>query len=225
MSGPFLLAGDRFACLTSATRARALQHVLFDRDDTDSFRIQFENLSDVHGLTRAQVLPALPAGSAWARQAIGWESYIVFPSHRLGSRNLALIGMECVVSHDTRGAYPVFAGSVVDQAHVPELLTTIAATLYPGEVNTIQAARGIVHSDAKTPQQHMRTAARILRSASSSFLVSDPPIVRTTLLTEDEVPRNWLFHRGEYLLGAVGGLLTRLSRRRSAALSVVKTML
>lgn len=213
-----ILTGDRVALLLDATAESAQQQILFDRDETDSYRIRFEEVRAAsRQLTRAEVMPALPVGSRWA-EAVGWESYVVFPVKDLGAHDAALVGIEYVVPHPSRGAYPVFAGVVIPIADVASALRAIAEGLDPENTFAVAATYGVVPSDAQSVDQHRHKAAWILRSASAAFDSGAQPLVRTAILTEDEVPSAGTLLSGSILLGTVSPLRSRFSWKARASL-------
>ena len=209
-----LLSGDRVALLIGATAEAAQQHILFDRDETDSFRIRLEPVrADRRQLTRSEVMPALPVGSRWA-DAVGWESYVVFPSLAHVEDAAVLIGLEYVVPHPSRGAYPVLAGVVVRAADVGGALSAIATGLDPEDKAGRVPDYGVVASDAQSADEHRPIAAAILRAAGAAFVRGKQLKVRTAILTQDEVPlaRTLLpFGATSILLGTVSPLLSRFS--------------
>ena len=220
-----LFEGERVALLARATEKYALQHVLFDRDEGDSNRIQIEEVRpSPDQLSRSQVMRALPVGSRWTG-AIGWESYVVFPPRELETRNLAIIGLEYVLSHPSRGAYPVFAGAVLEERDVARVLREIVEGL-GGEQADVDVVPGVVRSDVQAPQNYRKDAARLLQKASSSFDEKRPLLVRTVIMTEDEVPK-WLLLRTVFrrpvLLGTVEPLRRHFSRKIQAQLRLAES--
>jgi hypothetical protein len=206
-----VLVGDPFELLLQATAKSTQQQVLFDRDQTDSYQIRLQAVrSDRRQLTRAEVMPALPVGSRWA-DAVGWESYVVFPALSQPDR-VVLIGLEHVVPHRSREAYPVFAGAVLPLADVPAALRAIAAGLDSENTDDIAATYGVVSSSARSIDEHRKTAAWILRAASSAFAADKQLLVRTAILTQDEVPPGrTLRSPRSILLGAVSPLRSHFS--------------
>ena len=183
-----LLADERFATLVDAVANRGFQAILFDRDETDSYRLQLEVLGDGTGvLSRAQILSILPVGSRWA-PAVGWSSYVVVPPRMVESSDLALVGLESILPHPSRGAYPIFGGLVVPVQRVADVLAKIADRLDPARRSHASEAFGAIASTAQTPEAHRVAEAQILRSASAAYGENEMLAVRTTLLTEDEVP-------------------------------------
>lgn len=205
-----LLADERFAILVSAARDYAFQAILFDRDQTDSFRLEFEGLGTAsHTLSRQHLLSALPVGSRWA-PAVGWSSYVVTPPRALGSTDLALIGLEYVLPHETRGAYPVLGGVVLLASDVATVLRAIASSLDP-DAGALPPKRCVYHSEARTPEEHRGPAAALLRAAAAAFAIGKRPLVRTAILSEDEVPAKWMILKQAVFVGTVPGLFREFS--------------
>ncbi len=222
-----LLAGDRISILAHATCESAYQHLRFDRDESDSYRIQLETgAASGRALTRAQVMPALPVGSRWT-DAVGWESYVVFPSNELESPDVAIVGIEYVVPHATRNAYPVFAGALVAMDAVPGILRSIAKRLVPEGAESpsspVEATYGVVTSKSRSPAEHLPCAAWLLQAAATSFEADDPLLVRTLVLTEDEVPKARHLLSRSLLLGTAPPIRSRFSASARAVLSLKAT--
>jgi hypothetical protein len=219
-----LLVNERVAILAAATADLGHQEVLFDRDDTDSYRIQMATLrSDREQLTRSEVMPALPVGSRW-EDALGWESYVLFPIKRsIRCNDLVIIGIEYAVQHVSRGAYAIFGGVVVPASQACHVANAIADVLHAPEVTPPSSAYGIVISDARTLKQHRRTAAWILRAAGIAYAEGKAQFVRTLLLTQDEVPRARDLLPGRarnLLLGVAPPLRDRFSRSSNVMLGL-----
>lgn len=214
MSGGLLLVDNRLTALAAAVDGYSLQHIAFDRDDTDSYRIRVEEIRGAdEPLTRAQVVPALPVGSRWA-DATTWESYVVYPQRLLGVRqHVAIVALEYVVPHPSRGAYPVFAGAVIPLHDVPAVLRHVADALDPGDTtNHVAGTHGVVPFASQSRVDHMKPAAWLLRAAGSAFEQGQQLLVRTAILTEDEVPRaRALLSPRSMLLGTVPALRARFS--------------
>lgn len=224
-----LLSGDRVALLTAATAESGQQHVLFDRDETDSYRIRLEPIhAQRRQLTRAEVMPALPVGSRWA-DAVGWESYVVFPIAGIAGQDaVAIVGLEYVVAHVSRGAYAVFAGAVVPVTLVRSAVDAIAKELDPDNNATVASTYGVVVSNARSLEQHRGAAAWMLRAAGSAYSQGDRLTVRTVLLTQDEVPpmRKLVWSRGRgTLLGVVPPLRDHFSGSANKVLGLLTSKL
>lgn len=215
--------GEREAAIADAATG-ATQYILFDRDETDSFRIKTEAVDPaVEQFTRAQLMRVLPVGSRWS-DAVGWESYLVFPPTLLTPPGLAVIGLEYVVPHETRGAYPIFGGAALPVDRVSAALARLATTL-DGQGNAyVSATYGVVRSDAQDALGYRGRAAWMLRSAAASFANGRPIHVRTLLLTQDEAPGpSALFDRGRNLLfGTVPALCARFSWTTNQLLTAIE---
>jgi hypothetical protein len=216
--GMRLLTDEPLKHLSAATDNIALQQLLLDRDESDSYRIRLEALGSSASLdeqlSRSQVLPSLPVGSRWL-DAVGWESYVVYPSRDLRVRSgIAIVGLEYIVPHPTRGAYPLFGGAIVPLPEVPSVLEQIAQSLDPRDAARVTATYGVVRSDSRSPEEHLAKAAWLLRAAASAFAHHHPLLVRTALLTEDEVPKSrTLLSPKSVLLGTVPEICARFSPR------------
>lgn len=209
-----LLSDERMALLVSATSRCAQQYILFDRDETDSYRLQLEAVrSDLRQLTRDEVMEALPVGSRWAN-AIGWESYVVVPIQEVAGEDIVIVGLQFVLPHPRREAYPIFAGVVVPLAKAPESLGKISHVLDPEEEKEAPSY-GIVLSKSRSTVEHWPVAAAILRSAALALANGRRVVVRTVVLTEDELRRTRSDRR---LLGIVPGIAVRFSLKTKLAL-------
>ena len=204
-----LLREERVRLLSEAAGESALHRILFDRDESDSFRLRVEAVRpESSPISRAEILPALPMGSRWAG-AIGWESYVVYcPKAR--QQELAVVGLEYVLPHETRGAYPVFAGVALQIRDVAAALHAVAMGLDPDEQH-LPPKRPVHHSEARTPEEHRGPAAGLLRAAAAAFSAGARPLLRTAILSEDEVPPKWMILRGNTILGIVPVLYERFS--------------
>lgn len=219
-----LLTGDPVRLLAESVADSATQHILFDRDEDDSFQIRLEAIRTDHmQLTREQIAPALPAGSRWA-DAVGWESYVVYSVPRLGSQSsghsnadLAIVGLEYVLPHPTRTAYPVFAGAVLQARLVATVLRAIAVGLDADQRKTAPE-RVVFKSEARSPDEHRVWAAALLRGSAERYAAGRRPLVRTAVLSEDEVPPKLQIFVGDVRLGIVTTILPRLSWRLRALL-------
>jgi hypothetical protein len=216
-----LLVSDRVKILSEATGATALHHVLFDRDEGDSFKLRLEAVRpELGAITRADVFPALPVGSRWT-DAVGWESYVAYCleaplsfmkplSFGRGRPELAVVGLEYVMPHETRVAYPVFAGAVLQVSDVAAVLTRIATGLDPDEEHQ-PPLRCVLRSDATSPQEHRGPTAALLRAAATAFAAGKRPLLRTAILSEDEVPPKLMILTKNVILGTVPSLLRNFS--------------
>jgi hypothetical protein len=219
-----LLDGDRSRALAHAVRGLARHHVLFDRDPGDSYRIQIEPVvAGAREPPRAQILPALPVGSRWA-DACGWESYVVFPPRSLPGLGAAIVGLESVVPHPSRGAYPIFAGAVVAADDVASVLQRLAGQLDPDGEAAVPATHGVVTFSSREPRDHVEPAAWLLRAAAAAFAAGHPRLVRTVVLTEDECPTSLaVLSPRSLLLGTVPRLRARFARKTLLVLSLLET--
>lgn len=210
-----LLDHPRFAPLLAAAGPSAQQQVLFDRDETDSYRIRLEG----DGLTRPQLMAALPVGSRWL-DAGGWDSWVVVPGRELGTdRAVVLVALEAVIPHGTRGAHPVFGGVLVPEAETPRVLEQLAESIDPGGVPVVEPTHGVIAWPSRDAAAHRGPAAWMLRSAATAYARGQPLLVRTALLTEDQVPRaRTLLTPRSILLGTAAPLRARFSWRADVVL-------
>jgi len=221
-----LLSADRFQPLVMAAAGSAYQELLFDRDETDSYCLRLEVIQGRQvQLGRADVMPALPIGSRWTG-AIGWESYVLFPvSHRVNGLALAIAGLEYVIEHPTRGAYVVFGGVVIPVAAVQGIASALADRLHLSPGLQVQPTRGVVISRAMCLEEHRKAAAWILRAGGASYSLRKLQIVRTVLMTQDEVPsmRSVLSLRPveNYLVGVVPPIRDHFTRTANTMLGLL----
>ena len=206
-----LLDDERGRALAGAVGGDASHHVRFDRDGSDSYRIQIEPVAAGAGaVQRSHVMPVLPVGSRWA-DAVGWESHVVMPARLLPGLGAAIVGLEVVVPHASRGAYPVFAGAVVPEARVPAVLRRLALALDPDGRPSEAATYGVVESASRSPAEHTRPAASLLRSCARAFEQRERLLTRTLLLTEDEAIQTVSLLGTDFLVATAPGLRDRFS--------------
>jgi hypothetical protein len=207
----------------------ALQRISFDRDETDSYRLSLEPLGEqAHPLpSKADILPLLPAGSRWV-DAVGWRSFVALPFVAAQAPDALLIGAEGVVPHLTRGAFPIARAFLIPRKAAAAVLQELAARIHggPGLEETSALTYGVIASTARTPSEHHPYEAWMLRQAAACYRSASAFLLRTLLLSEDQVPGasttgvSWLRHlagdrpalgRSQYLVATVPSLRERFS--------------
>jgi hypothetical protein len=166
------------------------------RDEMDSFEIELSPMGGMQGaLGIPDVLPILPAGSTWS-QASGWHSFIGIPLQTANRYWLAL-GVEAILPHESRGAYPYFHAllfpfDVPPEAAV-ERLSAFTRDSYrdldPGGVRPNEVVPGVIRSRARSPSEHRLTEITILKLATSLYAQNQLVWFRT-LITSEEGIRN-----------------------------------
>src|SRR5688572_15449568 len=138
----------------------AVSLIRLDRDESDTFDLSIENLSDSEETVpvRATAFELLPAGSKWA-QVVGWHSYIGIPFPPQKPQWIAL-GSETVVEHQTRGAFPVFRAYIHQfplTSPLIERLDELAVGLYQlsdKEHKSVKDFNGLIRATSQSPQEH-----------------------------------------------------------------------
>jgi len=173
----------------------ALSVIKLDRDESDTFNLSIQNLSDSEDVipTRATAFELLPAGSKWT-QVVGWHSYVGIPFPPQNPQWIAL-GAETIVQHPTRGAHPLFRAYT---HHLPlssnliEHFEKLADSLYKlstEEQKSVNGTNGLIRATSETPQEHHWIESWILRYAMKTYSgdMRLPILFRTLVLSESQL--------------------------------------
>jgi hypothetical protein len=173
----------------------AVSLINLDRDESDTFDLSIENLTDSEATipTRVTAFELLPAGSKWA-QVVGWHSYIGIPFPPKNPEWIAL-GAETVVEHPTRGAFPLFRAYVHPfplSSDLIECLEKFAASLHTltgAEQGAVNGANGLIRTTSKSPQEHHWIESCIIRYAAAVYRkqTTAPFLFRTLVLSESQL--------------------------------------
>lgn len=173
----------------------AVSLISLDRDESDTFNLSIENLSDSKEVipTRATAFELLPAGSKWT-QVVGWHSYIGIPFPPQNPQWIAL-GAETVVQHATRGAYPLFRAythQLPSSSNLIERLEKLADSLHIlsiDEQKSVNGTNGLIRTTSETPQDHHWIESWILRYAMKTYTDNTrlPILFRTLVLSESQL--------------------------------------
>jgi hypothetical protein len=198
--------GDALALVEAVAPPLASHRIAFDRDATDSFVLALERLALPDGarepigtnvvgkdVGKDDLLPLLPRGSSW-NPAVGWRSFVVIP-FELPGVCAAAVGVEGVVPHASRGAFPVMRAFLMPAENVPVALSRLAAGL-PGTgrgAEWLERRCFIQISDARTPAEHQQHEGPMLRAAAEAWGFGEKKLLRTLLLSDDQAPwpRRW----------------------------------
>lgn len=185
---PIELGFEAFAHLIAPDASYIVE---FDRDASDSYSIGIETQRPPprgRDLGKNDVLPLLPLGSRW-EPALGWRSFFARPFAWSGQTWWAL-GIQGVVRHETRGAYPVSKVALFPPQQFPHLgLEELASRLFSGRFPPGPVTYGVLRASSETPAAHARVEAWMLGRAVAAHHARRPLIFRTLVLSEDEVPR------------------------------------
>lgn len=167
------------------TGAAAVVH--FGRDETDAFDIHIDvRDAGLAGLTNRDLLPLLPAGTRW-RHLVGWSSVLGLPVRLMG-RPWLVLGVEWVEAHPTRGAYPKLVVSFHTRASAAAVASEVARALDP----SLPATLGWTHGTRKLGELESgnlpRVHAQFLLRAANAWSQDEPLLVRSVLLSEEELP-------------------------------------
>lgn len=175
--------------------------ISFDRDTSDSFTLTLQRLAageaagqDVRqDVQKDQLLPLLPRGSRW-HPALGWRSFVVLPFEVPGVC-AAAVGMEGVVPHSSRGAFPIMRAFLMQADRVSPALLRLAAGLPAvlGVAGLLDRRGVVIPSDALSAVDHQRYEAPMLLAAAEAWRSGEAKLLRTVLLSDDQAPwpRRW----------------------------------
>jgi hypothetical protein len=174
----------------------ASHRLSFDRDAGDSFAVTIDRLQPVAADVRNDdLLPLLPRGSRW-NAAVGWRSFVVLPFESPGLHG-AVVGVEAVVPHATRGAFPVMHGFIIRAEDVAPALGRLAAGLSSSgaglAVGLPEQKWVIWTSDAQSPAEHQRHESWMIAATADAWRRGEPRLLRTVVLSDDQAPwsRSW----------------------------------
>lgn len=199
-----------------------------DRDASDSFALTIVALEDVEPVAKDSVLELVPPGSRWI-QALGWHSYFGLPL-TIGRETWWAIGAECIVKHETRGAYPrlrVFLHRQHESAE--QAILAVARLLSPEadykQVTYVIMKRVVMRFTAAKPVDMDRCESDLLVRVAHAYRNRERVMFRTVLLCEQEAKP--LLLRGQvpmgvdkFLAGCVEPLVATFSRSTRIALKL-----
>jgi hypothetical protein len=201
--------------LVEAVAPLASHRISFDRDETDSFALTLERLRlpDASAAMKAEpelkkdaLLPLLPRGSQW-NPAVGWRSFVVLPFVVPGVC-AAAVGVEGIVPHASRGAFPVMRAFLISAEKISVALAELAASLPDaGRISeSLHRRRFIKTSEARSPREHQQWEGAMLRAAAEAWRSGEAKLLRTLMLSEDQAPwsRQWTDTLRELTLDADG---------------------
>lgn len=167
----------------------ALLHLSIDRDDSDSYSIALEKCAPlgaghpaVAALTAFDLMNLLPTGSVF-RHIVGWRSIFGSP-FRCGPLSLVALGVEQIVPHATRGAFP--CSSVYVYADMSSALGTLGALLsvLPKPDPSSLDRYGVYSTSSATPDEHRFEEASTLTCALHHWRHGHRFLFRTLLVNE-----------------------------------------
>jgi hypothetical protein len=220
--------GDALARV-EALAPLASHSISFDRDQTDSFALTLQRLTRPDGadslkdVRKDDLLPLLPRGSHW-NPAVGWRSFVVLPFDIPGIC-AAAVGVEGVVPHASRGAFPIMRAFLMPAKSIPVALSQLAATLpATGGISELLDRRCFIKiSDARSPSEHERYEGPMLRAAAEAWRFGEQKLLRTLMLSDDQAPwpRRWTdklremaldSNHSSYLVATVPAIRAQFSR-------------
>ena len=139
-------------------------------------------------MRKDDLLPLLPRGSRW-NPAVGWRSFVVLPFEVPGIC-AAAVGVEGVVPHASRGAFPVMRALLVRAENVSSVLSQLAAQL-PGTgrlAESLDRRCFVKISSARSPSEHQQHEGPMLRAAAEAWKFGERKLLRTLLLSDDQTP-------------------------------------
>ena len=191
--------------------AYAVIHV--GRNTEDEFSLDLEPGARTRrlALSASDALPLLPAGSRWT-DALGWYSYVGIPFGAVARRWLA-VGVEVVRAHPSRGAYPTLEVCLFPFGEPPVAgLIAMSKAIDPDQSEGTASEPlefwrnpGFIQGTARTPVEHRRVEAMVLRYAARWYEQERALLFRSLVLSEDELP--WRTptgrHHPKYLMATV----------------------
>lgn len=192
--------------------------IAFYRDETDSFTL---NILPSGGKTKSispsLISALLPTGSEW-KVAKGWRSFSCVPLN-LGAESFVCLGIEGVITHPERGAFPEYYGFIVNRtSKVATFLNQIADEICRGKHIPIPSY-GVVMSASTSPVEHELMEASLIQKTSERYSSGANTVLKTAILSEAEFwqlrnlprsSRNGPF-RDKYLVAVIPSLLAHFS--------------
>jgi hypothetical protein len=180
---------DKLAIHLSPTASYIFQ---LGRDELDRFSIRLTGLSDEWEIeiSKEDLFHILPSGSEWSH-LLGWHSYFGIPFSK-GLSNGLVIGLESVVPHARRGAYPVLMAYIFPTPLSEETilnLQKLADEIDPNYVgqDKLKFAKGIIRTKSTTPDEHFWVAGEVIRIAVDFYRKAIPFCFRTLVLYEGQL--------------------------------------
>jgi hypothetical protein len=180
---------ERGVALVETIAPFGCHRITFGRDASDSFSIAVERLKpDGQDVRKDDLLPLLPRGSGW-NGAVGWRSFVVLP-FTLGAFSGAAVGVERVVPHLSRGAFPVLRAFLIVAGEVGAALEHLVAEISarPSPVALPNRRGAVWRSDALSPAEHERHEAPLLAATAAAWRRGERTLLRTVLLSDDQAP-------------------------------------
>ncbi len=172
--------------------AGAAYLVTLKRDERDDYALNLTALeaAPTVPLRREQVLEIIPSGSSWSH-LLGWHSYFGLPIPADNPR-WVLVGVETVLPHPTRGAFPVLHAYAFAQPVGPLLpahLERLAATINPDNrgVRRLRVHHGLIRALSRTAEEHRSIESWIIREASDMYRKGHPCHFRTLALVDSQL--------------------------------------
>lgn len=165
----------------------ASQVLYFNRDKDDSFEFGLKILREKGELPlkKNELSFLLPSGSKW-QSLIGWRSIFCIPLTK-GNVKFYVLGVEEVLPHETRGAYPILHAYIFQE--IKELyvaLRDIRAILFDKSVpeNLVCEYNGVLSVRSKKPVNYKKHELWIMKCAEKKYMMGEPILFRTLILNE-----------------------------------------
>jgi len=180
---------DVAEALADRAPREALLHLSIGRDGSDSYSIALETCATlgvghraVAALTALDLMNLLPTGSLF-RHIVGWRSIFGSP-FRCGQLSLVAVGIEQIVPHATRGAFP--CSSVYVYADMSSALGTLGALLsvLPEPDSNSLGRYDVYSTNSATPDEHRFEEASALACAFHHWRHGHHFLFRTLLVNE-----------------------------------------
>jgi hypothetical protein len=180
---------DVAEALADRAPREALLHLSIGRDDSDSYSIALEKCAAlgvghpaVAALTAVDLMNLLPTGGVF-RHVVGWRSIFGSP-FRCGLLSLVALGVEQIVPHATRGAFP--CSSVYVYADMSSALGTLGALLsvLPAPDSNSLDRYDVYSTNSATPDEHRFEEASTLTCAFHHWRKGHRFLFRTLLVNE-----------------------------------------
>ena len=191
------LQGDRHLQLHELLKPICLFEMIFERNQSDEFCIRLSISKDGRSpFSDRDLVITTPIGTEWM-QALGKHSYYVIPFVAAGALFVS-IGIETVVRHVTRGAYPVSRGYIfpLDDRNPNSELSSALEKLIGYLLGAVPRTFSISFDDVPRFGEFQRPEsgrsdidAAMLAHAAGHYLYGKPFFLRTLLLAPSLHPK------------------------------------
>ena len=180
---------DGKSLLDEIFRPNAAIEIAFSRDEKDDFCIDAQLLPNADALPiDGGLMSLIPSGSRWDA-ARGWRAFFG-RAISLSTGDYFMVGMEGVVGHPSRGAYPVMKAFGFTPAKPPiDQLVLLEQRLHRTEDTCEVGEYGVLRTGSRSPEEHVGVEAKVIRRAIEAYRSGNRFVFRTLIICESQVPR------------------------------------